>query len=160
MITKEELNKYKARDIQKIATKLGVKHSRTYKKDNLVGIIVDVALAESELVNKVIKEIIQDTTSKVQIDLEGKMKRIERVGIGVIVAFKTEDGKCKSAQIINKSVKSRKLKLETAYGKQYVISYDDVIWVRTGARWPKGVYELLKGIKNGETKDKDKEIRA
>ena len=36
--------------------------------------------------------------------------------------------------------------LETDYGAQYITPYEDIIWVRTGKRWPRGVYKLLKGL--------------
>jgi len=72
---------------------------------------------------------------------------IENVEPGTILAFKMPGGeKVRSAAIVNRSSKNRKLKVVTSYGVEYVISYDDVVWVRTGKRWPRGVYNLLKGI--------------
>lgn len=82
----------------------------------------------------------------------GKLDRIMNADIGTLVAFRTESGKVKSAKIVNRSSKNRKLKLETAYGKQFVVDYEDVIWVRTNSRWPKGVFEMLKGSKDGSRK--------
>lgn len=93
--------------------------------------------------------------ANVKIDMEQKMRYIENAEIGALVAFRLSSGKVKSAKIINRSSKKRKLKLETEYGAVYVVSYDDVIWVRTGARWPRGVYELLKGtVKNSGKEQK------
>lgn len=82
----------------------------------------------------------------VQIDMEQKMRYIETIEIGTLVAFKTPNGRVKSAKVIRKSSSHRVLKLETDYGAQYTVSYDDIIWVRTGTRWPKGVYKLFKGL--------------
>lgn len=79
------------------------------------------------------------------VDMEQKMHYIENIEIGTIVAFKLSNGKVKSAKVVKKSTKNRKLKLETDYGAEYIVSYESVIWVRTGKRWPKGVYNLLKG---------------
>lgn len=82
---------------------------------------------------------------------EAKKKAyIENVKIGTLVAFKSITGKIKSAKVTKRSTKNRKLKVETKYGAEFVISYDDVIWVRTNKRWPKGVYQLLKGVTNDE----------
>ena len=50
--------------------------------------------------------------------------------------------------IVKRSTKNRKLKLETKYGASFIVPFDDVIWVRTNKRWPKGVYQLLKGIES------------
>lgn len=79
---------------------------------------------------------------------QAKMEYVERAEIGALVAFKLPDGKVKSAKIINRSSSKRKLKLETQYGAQFIIAYEDVLWVRTGPRWPHGVYLLLKGKAN------------
>ena len=81
------------------------------------------------------------------------MRYIENVELGTIVAFRLANGRVKAAKVVKKSTKSRKLKLETNYNAEYIVSYDDIIWVRTGKRWPKGVYELLKG-KVGNEKEK------
>lgn len=69
---------------------------------------------------------------------------VDRIQRGMLVAFMYE-GKMKSAKVIEKSTKRRKLKLQTKVGIIYVVDYNAVAWVKTGARWPKGVYELLKG---------------
>ena len=74
-----------------------------------------------------------------------KVKYVENAEIGTIVAFKLPDGRVKSAKIERRSTSRRKLKLVTQYGAEFVVPYEDIIWVRTTKRWPKGVYNLLKG---------------
>ena len=74
-----------------------------------------------------------------------KQKYIDDAKVGTLVAFKTDTGKVKSAMIMKRSTTKRKFLVETQYGQQYKISFDDVIWVRTNKRWPKPVYLLLKG---------------
>lgn len=81
-----------------------------------------------------------------KINMEKKMNYIENVAVGTIVAFRLPYGKVKSAMVIEKSPTRRKLKLETEYGKVFIINYEDVVWVKTGNRFPKGVYEALKGV--------------
>ena len=87
------------------------------------------------------------------IDVKQKMLYVENIEIGTLVAFRLSNGKVKSAKVMRKSTKNRKLKLETDYGAEYIISYEDVIWVRTGKRWPKGVYRLLKGLVDKNEKE-------
>ena len=65
--------------------------------------------------------------------------------MGTLVAFIDDSGKARTAKVKNKSTKNRKLKLETEYGAEYIVDYRSILWVRTGKRWPKGVYNLLKG---------------
>lgn len=75
---------------------------------------------------------------------------IQDAPMGTIVAFRNATGKVKSAKIIARSTKNKVLKLQTSYGAEFNVSYEDVVWVKSGQRWPKPIYNLLKGIKNGE----------
>ena len=94
----------------------------------------------------------ENKSANTEINMEQKMSYIENIEIGTIIAFRLSNGKVKSAKVTRKSTKNRKLKLETDYGAEYIISYNDVVWVRTGNRWPKGVYRLLKGISDESEK--------
>lgn len=95
----------------------------------------------------------ENESADVSIDYEQKMQYVENIEIGTLVAFRLSNGKVKSAKVIRKSTKNRKLKLETDYGAEYVVSYNDIVWVRTGKRWPRGVYKLLKGIVDEDGKE-------
>ena len=98
----------------------------------------------------------ENKSADIKINMEQKMSYIENIDIGTIVAFRLSNGKVKSAKVARKSTKNRKLKVETEYGAEYIISYEDVIWVRTGKRWPLGVYKLLKGQVDANGKEKIK----
>lgn len=67
-----------------------------------------------------------------------------------IVAFRTSNYLVKSAKVVRRSTHDRKLLLETSYGRQFVISFDDVIWVNTNGYWPKWIYKLMKENENAE----------
>lgn len=109
-----------------------------------------------ECENVEVEDKVENESANVKINMEQKMTYIENIDIGTIVAFRLSNGKVKSAKVTRKSTKNRKLKLETDYGAEYIVSYEDVIWVRTGKRWPKGVYQLLKGQVNANGKEKIK----
>ena len=47
--------------------------------------------------------------------------------------------------VTNKSVNRQLVKAENKVGKEFIIPFKDILWVRTGKRWPRGVYNLLKG---------------
>lgn len=96
--------------------------------------------------NVEVEEKVEKESAGVKVNMEQKMSYIENIEIGTIIAFRLSNGKVKSAKVTRKSTKNRKLKLETDYGAEYIISFEDVVWVRTGKRWPRGVYKLLKGI--------------
>lgn len=70
---------------------------------------------------------------------------VEDAEVGMLVAFRTERQRVKSAKIVRKSTAERKLLLETRYGMRFVVDYSDVIWVNTTGRWPRWVFELMKG---------------
>lgn len=89
---------------------------------------------------------------------ERKKKYIENAKVGVIVAFKFPSGKVISAAVTRKSTKGRKFMVETKYGAEYKISFDDVLWVRTNKRWPKGIYLLFKKNIKTEAANNDEEI--
>lgn len=95
----------------------------------------------------------QNVPAKIQgavMDVKAKQRYIENVEVGTIVAFKVVVcgiGKVKSAAVVNISIKRQMLKLVTKAEIEYVVPFKDILWVRTGKRWPKGVYELLKGLK-------------
>ncbi len=91
-------------------------------------------------------------SASIEVNMEEKKAYIENAEIGTLVAFRLQNGKVKSAKIVKKSTAKKRFMLETSYGAQYIVHYEDVVWVRTGKRWPKGVYELLKGNENNEQK--------
>lgn len=157
-MNKEELQKMKCHELFKLATSMGIKGAWRMKKADVIEAILgaekNAEVAESakenikidnpdvEVENKTQKE----SANIVDVDFEGKMQRIEAIEIGTLVAFKLSNGKVKSAKVVRKSSKNRKLKVETEYGAQYITPYEDVIWVRSGKRWPRGVYMMLKGL--------------
>lgn len=162
---REELGNMLVVDLRNMASTYGIKNVKKYKKQELVDMICEIIDGQKptvvdEEVSVVVEEddnnieTVTDELSEEEI-AERRMPYVENAPIDTIVAFKLPTGKVKSAKIINKSTKNRKLKVETAYGAQFVIPYDSVIWVKTGTRWPKGVYNLLKGNHNGSGYNKE-----
>ena len=142
---------------------LGAKSIECNENEKSVGDITSTKSANDECkvdnherVNVEAENKVENKSANVKVNMEQKMRYIENIDIGAIVAFYLSNGKVKSAKVTRKSTKNRKLKLETNYGAEYIISFDDVIWVRTGKRWPRGVYSLLKGQVNANGKEKIK----
>lgn len=156
-MSREELQKMVCRELFKLATSLGVKGAWNMKKAEVIEAILgaekNVELTESAKENiKVdnhdveVEEKNENKSANIDVDFEGKMQRIKAIEIGTLVAFKLSNGKVKSAKVTRKSSKNSRLQVETEYGASYIISYEDVIWVRNGKRWPRGVYMMLKGL--------------
>lgn len=166
MLTREELGMLNVENLRKYASSIKVKKIRTYKKPELIEEVLRVQHeieeefgTEEELValkTESEKESELDTIDKSNDEVEANvvvaeentntedkhLSYIENAPVGTIVAFKV-GSKVKSAKIVNRSSGRRKLKLETAYGKVFVVDYDDILWVRTSKRWPKGIYQLF-----------------
>lgn len=71
----------------------------------------------------------------------------KNVDKGTIVAFKVMLGgkqRVLSAKV-NSQNETGHLLVETKNGSKYRVSPDDVVWVKTGLRWPRWVLEQLKG---------------
>lgn len=129
---------------------LRAKSAKVGGQENVVGNNLQSANDECKIDNHECKNVevenkVENESAGVQVNMEQKMSYIENIDIGTIVAFRLSNGKVKSAKVTRKSTKNRKLKLETDYGAEYIVSYEDIVWVRTGKRWPRGVYKLLKG---------------
>lgn len=167
-MSREVLEAKTKKELRVIATELEITGRWDMTKEQLIDAILRAKSAKKSKQEKVVDKVpqsandeckvdnhecdnvevedkVENESANVKINMEQKMSYIENIDIGTIVAFRLSNGKVKSAKVTRKSTKNRKLKLETDYGAEYIASYEDVIWVRTGKRWPRGVYKLLKG---------------
>lgn len=155
-MSSETLQSKNCKELREIAKGLKIQGRWDMTKEELITNIMAASENGKSDVDEINDQNITDeckSDDQVHINMEQKMRYIENVELGTIVAFRLANGRVKSAKVVKKSTKSRKLKLETNYNAEYIVSYDDIIWVRTGKRWPKGVYELLKGkVDNGKEK--------
>lgn len=174
--SREQLAEMKVAELKSICKENGIKHyngKNRYTKQQMIEAIIVAFPEEEQQEEQKEEQQVEETVKKLEDnpkvkeskcneeevknteDAESKRKAyVENVAIGTIVAFRTPDGKVKSAKVINKfSISNyKRLKLETKYGAIYIIKYEDVIWVKTGKRFPRGVYNLLKGIETIEHK--------
>lgn len=176
-MSKETLQHKTCKELRELAKNLNIQGRWNMTKERLIEAILGVENAMDSESNKVMCQSTTDehkvdnhaddsraehveAESKVEKDsagmnMEQKMSYIENVKVGTIVAFRLSNGRVKSAKVTKKSTKNRRLRLETSYGAEYIASYDDIVWVRTGKRWPRGVYNLLKGIVDDGCKGKE-----
>lgn len=135
MTSREHLESLNCDELRTLAKKLRVKRHNGHTR-----------LRKGELINQLLKREADEEfirSIKMAKESDKKIQYLDTVSIGTLVAFAYEGG-AKSAKIINRSVADRKLEVETEYGAKIFINYEDVLWVKTGARWPRGVYSLLK----------------
>lgn len=164
--TKDYLNGLTCKALRDIAKTLDISGRWDMTKAELVAAITGATVAKNadnegaesakeEVVignqnNVIEEEKVNDESEKKSlasnVDTEKRMEYVERVGSGTLIAFRLPTGKVISAKIKRKSTKGKILQVETSYGAEHLVPFEDVIWVRTGKRWPRGVYNLLKGI--------------
>lgn len=162
MLQKEQLENMKVEEIREVLKDNGLSYhkngKRITKKEmidkylDFVGLVDETENEVEELKNQIEEEEKEKNEEKI---LERKKKYVEQANIGTIVAFRLPNGRVISAAITKKSTKNRRFLVETKYGAEYKISFDDVLWARTNKRWPKGIYLLFKqnkmrGDKNGQ----------
>lgn len=77
---------------------------------------------------------------------------VDSTDFGTLIAFVDEQGKARTGKLVNRSRPTRKVIAETEYGRQFVVPYESVLWIKTGQRWPRKILNLLKGkgAGNGE----------
>lgn len=157
---KDVLMKKTLKELYPYAKMLGLKNLKAYKKDALCQSMCEPLVNMyhckpfSELFDK---EVVEERLQAIDEELWGdvppakyskeidRTKYLEGAKDGTIVAFQLPNGKVKSAAIVTNDIAGKRLLLETKYKKKFRVAYKDVIWVRTGTRFPKGVYNLLKG---------------
>lgn len=102
--------------------------------------------------DKVVKVFYVNGEKKEVLTVKPEVKNnfIQEAPIGALVAFEL-DGRVRSAKIVNRSTKRQLLKLENRRGREVVVPYESVLWVRKGGSWPKAIFEMLTGgVGNGE----------
>lgn len=169
-MSKENLQNKTCKELRELAKDMNISGRWDMTKEQLIDAILgaevvkttnesESAKDECKIDNHDVVEVedkVEKESANVEVDMKQKMPYIENIEIGTIVAFRLSNGKLKSAKVMRKSTKNRKLKLETDYGAEYIVSYDDIVWVRTGKRWPRGVYNELKGlVSNDKEEQKD-----
>lgn len=169
-MSKENLQNKTCKELRELAKDMNISGRWDMTKEQLVDAILgaevvqttdkpESAKDECKIDNHGVAEVedkVEKESASVDVDMKQKMPYIENIEVGTLVAFRLSNGKVKSAKVTRKSTKNRKLKLETDYGAEYIVSYDDIVWVRTGKRWPRGVYKLLKGLVDENGKEEQK----
>lgn len=73
---------------------------------------------------------------------------IESAKIGSVVAFRVNNKKVISGVI--DEIRANEFKVVTKNGIAFSVNKRNIVWVKTGKRWPSGVYEALKGFISSE----------
>ena len=166
-----ELEAMKAEELRQMCKNMGISFykgkSRLTKAEMIDKLLCEVESNGEEVVeaNDEIAEQTKSEPVKSQEEIEAeeaaklamRAKYIEEAKVGTIIAFRLESGKVISAMIVKKSTKNRKFKVETKYGAEHIVLFDEILWVRTNKRWPKFIYNLFK--ENVKSQEVDEDVR-
>lgn len=154
-MSREELEKWNCEGLATFCRENKIPHhhgKNRFRKSEMVDAILKQQEQLSETINEekieengkvgVATKEVKEAADLVQ--LPGTRKYLENIDVGTLVAFKEPSGRLNTAAVQNVSFKREQLKLVTQYGKEFIVSFDDVIWIRTTKRWPKFVLDVLK----------------
>lgn len=158
-LTREEIKAKVAastvKELRKKAAEYNVVGRWEMNKQQLVEVICDL-LEEEEKRKPVAKcKIVDDAKGENGSDADSfqnaprktKDEYIRKISIGTIVAFRVivrGIEKVKSAAVIEINEDKKFYRVMNKAGFEFVIDESELVWVKTGKRWPRGVYNLLK----------------
>lgn len=85
---------------------------------------------------------------------------VDSIHAGSIVAYYCSPCKARSAKVIKKSSSNKKLLVETKYGMKEIVDFKSVLWVNTNNKWPKWVFNLLKGVSDDKEQEFDSSLEV
>jgi hypothetical protein len=101
------------------------------------------ATAEQVWDNKIESKSISPVSSQEPQNRPNKESYLRNITIGVLVAFKINEAKMLSGKI--EEIHKNEYIVETKTGVRFTVPRSNIAWVKTGPRWPKGVYLALRG---------------
>lgn len=161
--TKECLESYTVADLRKIAKNFHIVGRWEMNKSQL---IIEILLSQKDL--EVRKESCLNATEVYEAEkkqsekeqaketFENKKvmqdnsnndhsKYLANIEVGRLVAFNDHNmGIVRTARVVNISQKRQQLKVIDIYGSMEVISFEQVAWVKTGKRWPRRLFHLIR----------------
>lgn len=85
------------------------------------------------------KKVMQDNSNN------DHSKYLANIEVGRLVAFNDHNmGIVRTARVVNISQKRHQLKVIDIYGSIEIISFEQVAWVKTGKRWPRRLFHLIR----------------
>lgn len=74
-----------------------------------------------------------------------KQSYLDTIKVGSLVAFFNDNQTKYLSGKVLEVLENNVLLVESNLKSKYYLKKEDVKWVKTGKRWPKGVYKYLKG---------------
>jgi hypothetical protein len=148
-MNKEDLNKLTVTELAAVC-----------KKNNIPRYVGKNLMKKSELVLSILKTLDSGATVDFGMAVEtvnpqtlpqaDKQMYIDNLKPDTLVAFREYSGRLNTAAVKEIDHEKESVTLITQYEKEFIINFKDIVWIRTGKRWPKFVMSELKDVKRNE----------
>lgn len=140
------------KELREIAKGLNIKGRWDMTKEQLINEIEGIRWSEAEIVFEtdcVIPKNTKTNPEGLHEVTKTTLEYLNNAEVGTLVAFKRNSSKdiAMSGKFI--SFDGSKVTIESKRGTMFKVSPENIIWVKTGTRWPKWVFALF----NKETKE-------
>lgn len=150
-----DLNKKTCKELRDIAKQYGITGRWDMKKQELIEAIESMSdLTDDKIIFE--DDCIIKSEDTIQSEGSQKVSRttleyLNNAEAGTLVAFKRNSSKdvAMSGKLI--SFENGKVTVESKKGTKFKLNPDNIIWVKTGDRWPRWVFNLF---------NKDKEVES
>lgn len=131
-MNKKELEKMLISDLLVIAKERNIRGRHGMRKAQLIDMIIGEVEVQPEPTDDA-----SDTSRG------NRSEYVENIRIGALIAFRVNDRKALSGKV--EEIHGAGFVVKTKNGIRFNVRKKNVMWVKTGERWPKGVYLALKG---------------
>ena len=155
-MSREELEKATCKELQEMCKDRSIPystHSKKFTKSQMVEALLEAEATES----RVDDHIVVKEKETIVVERRNHDEYLSKVGhkVGkaksrIKVAFAVGDNKVRTAKIANISYKRRELKVQARGGEEFVIPFDDVLWVKDKGYWP---YHIMIALKSEGERD-------
>lgn len=150
------LEDMKVKELRNLAKELNIIGRWRMNRRQLLSAI-ETAESNLEKAKKVEKNMKKKEMNKIDTEVKKPKSNnhneyLKNITVGDLIAFVDPVRKrLETAKVVKKSNRNDKLKVETSYKLEFVIESKQIIWVKTGKRWPVWIYNVLKGKSPIET---------
>ena len=141
-VTKENLELLTKDNLLKYSSDFNIKRRYEMRKHELLEILLNCL---NSLVDelKIQKEIVEKEKKE-----NPKQHYIKNLVIGQLIAFEIPKNKMIAGKITE--IKNEHVRVQTKNGVYWNVRKDEIKWIKTGERWPKGIYQAFKGYDTKE----------
>ena len=88
------------------------------------------------------RQIIDEVNNKAPVPKKTKSSYVDEIKVGAIVAFSVNS---KAISGMVEEIHADSFLITTKNGVKFTVKKQNILWVKTNARWPRGVWLALKG---------------